>query len=187
MKRVMMLIFVVVMMGLWGGCRIENVDNSQRKETDRLMTEANSKVGMPNINNFYEKKLVKWIYELRDDSDLICYVYQINEITGKYIYLNKCIGYGIPYAIQYSNPEKVVQGDHELGYDFTGVNNIMKKAQAEPNGLFTGGLSTSATWVIMINPETGEPKPVYCEQKITIYPFKARRELCDPKSLPEDY
>lgn len=74
----------------------------------------------------------------------------------------KCIGYGIPYSAQYSNPEKEV---YEGGYD-SGFGSL---PQPEPNGLFMPE-SSSATWLIMLDKE-GNPRPVYVEPLIIVSPF----------------
>ena len=79
-------------------------------------------------------------------------------------YLGECIGYGIPYSTQFSNPEK---RDWSNNYGYHSM------PQAEPNGLFKPeGLS--ATWLIMVDPETGDPRPVYVEPEIIVSPFKLK-------------
>jgi len=42
--------------------------------------------------------------------------------------------------------------------------------QADPNGLFMP-TSSSATWLMMIDPETNKPRPVYIEPEIVVSPF----------------
>lgn len=132
-------------------------DKAVREKTEKAMIEANHKVGYPAVTNFQEKKLMKMIYELRDREDLVCYAYLVNEYTGKVgQFLGKSIGYGLPYSTQFSNPEKRVSG-----YNI---------AQPEPNGLFMPeGLA--ATWLLLIDPETGDPRPVYVEPSIIVSPF----------------
>ena len=45
-----------------------------------------------------------------------------------------------------------------------------KTLKPEPNGLFMPeGLS--ATWLLMIDPKTNEPRPVYVEPQIIVSPF----------------
>lgn len=141
-------------------------DAELQKKTEQSMKEANRQVGMPAIVNFQEKKLMKQIYELRDQENLICHAYLVNEMTGKVgQYLGKCIGYGLPYSTQFSNPDKIVQMD--LGKHY-GEGTI---PQSEPNGLFMPeGLS--ATWLLLIDPKTNDPRPVYIEPSIIVSPFK---------------
>ena len=186
MKKILSLVIIMGLIMIFVGCAAETVDNSQTKITEQIMQESNNRIGMPDINNFYEKSLLKDLYELRDDSELICYAYTRSEMSGKYIYEGMCIGYGLPYAVQYSNPQKVVQGDHELGYDMAGrINYPMLKPQAEPNGLFQPD-ALSATWLIMIN-EDGEREPAYYEPTIVVRQSKIRKELCEEWSFTEDY
>jgi hypothetical protein len=141
-------------------------DEIQQQQTEKAMSEANRQVGMPAIVNYQEKKFVKWIYELCDQEDLVCHAYLFNSIDGKVgQYLGQCIGYGIPYSTQFSNPEKRIKASTSTsGWNY----NI---PQPEPNGLFKPeGLS--ATWLIMIDPETKQPRPVYVEPEIIVSPFK---------------
>jgi hypothetical protein len=117
---------------------------------------------MPAIKNFQERKLMKMIFELRDREDLVCHAYMVN-LNGELIYLGKCIGFGLPYSVQYTNPEKVARfssAAHAYG----------TLPQPDPNGLFMPeGLS--ATWLMMVDEKTGEPHPVYIEPQIIVSTF----------------
>ena len=139
-------------------------------KTEQQMNEANHQVGYPAIKNFQEKKLMKLIYELRDQEDLICYAYLYNRNTGRVgQFLGKTIGYGIPYSTQYSNPQKPFKVTGRFGQ--YADDQAVTIGQPEPNGLFMpDGLS--ATWLIMLDPETNEPHPVYVEPEIIVSPFK---------------
>lgn len=143
-------------------------DNELQKKTEIAAAEANRQVGMPAIVNYQEKKNLKWIYELCDQEEMICYAYLFNSLKGEIgQYLGKCIGYGIPYSTQFSNPNKNLD---DGGYN--GMANTLMP-QAEPNQLFKPeGLS--ATWLIMIDPTTKKPRPVYVEPEIIVSPFKLK-------------
>ena len=154
MKRIIILLLLFVFMF---GCIDEDADDIQRNQTKEMLAEANREIGMPNIINFQQRKLMKMIYELCDREDLICYAYLFSEYTGKLIFVGKCIGFGIPFSAQYTNPER---------YEYNGTT----LPQADPNGLFMPN-SSSATWLIMIDPETNEPRPVYFEPVIVVSPF----------------
>lgn len=158
---------------LFFGCVEEssNADTIQAKQTATAMAEAQRQVGMPNVVNFQQRKLMKMIYELCDKEDLICYAYVKSDYQGKLVFIGKCIGFGIPFSAQFTNPEKVVEGDKQLGYDIAGyVNYPMMLPQADPNGLFMP-TSSSATWLMMIDPKTNKPRPVYLEPEIVVSPF----------------
>ena len=134
------------------------------------MAEANAQIGMPAIKNFQERKLAKMIFELRDQEKLVTYAYIVNHMTGELVFIGKCIGFGLPYSVQYTNPQKVVEADHQLGHDLAGINWPIVVPQADPNGLFMPeGLS--ATWLMMIDPKTGDARPVYVEPEIVVSPF----------------
>ena len=149
-----------------------NSDLEVQQKTELAMQEANRQTGMPAITNYQEKRNLKWIYELCDQENLICHAYFFNELKGEVgQYLGECIGYGIPYSTQYSNPEKVSNFRGDYGQYATDA--VYTIAQPEPNGLFKPeGLS--ATWLIMVDPNTKEPRPVYIEPQIIVSPFKLK-------------
>lgn len=68
-------------------------------------------------------------------------------------------GYPLPYGVQLTSPEAYAVGGSPSPLP-----------QAEPNGLFTNGITTEATWVFCIS-ETGKITPVYVETKVTVYPY----------------
>lgn len=157
----------LILVAAFALCSCEEFEADSNKEASRkqeqIMREVNAEVGMPAITNFQEKKIAKMIFELRDREDLICYAYIVNHMTGKLVFVGKCMGYGLPYSTQYTNPMKTVEGHWKE--QFATI------PQADPNGLFMPeGLS--ATWLMMIDPDTNEPRPVYLEPEIVVSPFK---------------
>ena len=144
-----------------------STDSKVSQQVEKAMSEAYKAVGLPNIKNWKELRDAKMIYELRDQEDFICYAYIVN-MMGEYKFLGKCVGYGLPYSVQFSNPEKVVDLGELIGRESTW--NPDTVPQPEPNGLFMPeGLS--ATWVMLVDPKTGEPRPVYVEPSILVSPF----------------
>ena len=87
---------------------VKSSDRELARQQEQVMKEANRELGMPAIINYQERKLAKMIFELRDREDLICYAYIVNHMSGKLVYIGKCIGYGLPYSVQYTNPIKTV-------------------------------------------------------------------------------
>lgn len=153
------------------GCTVttKSADRTTQEATEKQMKEINAQVGMPAIKNFQEKKLAKQIFELRDRSDLVTYVYLHNKMSGKLVFIGKAIGFGLPYSVQYTNPERI-----PMGLETPSTGNITVP-QADPNGLFMpDGLS--ATWVMLLD-EEGEPHPVYIEQEILVSPFELNINL----------
>jgi hypothetical protein len=155
------------------GTKKESSDLQQSRQTRTLLNEANRQVGLPNIHNFQERKLMKLIFELRDKENVITYAYLKSDYTGKLVFIGKCIGYGIPVSAQFTNPQRVVDFEEEGGvkpkYQDTGEVQVIP--QADPNGLFMP-TSSSATWLMMINPKTNKPRPVYIEPEIIVSPFE---------------
>ena len=162
MKKVVFGVVTLMLLLSMGSCW-NHKDNSNEvlaQKQEDLMQEANRQVGMPAIKNFQERKLMKMIMELRDQENLVCYAYLKSDYSGKMIFLGKCIGYGLPYSVQYTNPEVKQYGFHDES----------PLPQADPNGLFMPqGLS--ATWIMLIDPKTNEPHPAYFEPEVVVTSF----------------
>lgn len=174
MKKLVFVLGVVAsMMLLSCGNYQASSDQKLSAQQEQLMNEANAQIGMPAIKNFQERKLMKMILELRDQENLICYAYIVPELTGKPMFIGKCIGYGLPYATQYTNPEKVIVSPYrheEDKMDWYAGTQPSTIPQADPNGLFMPS-SAEGTWVMLIDPTTNEPHPVYIEPRVIISPF----------------
>lgn len=169
MKKQLLLIatafmFMAILTSEKGCDSPKDADQTDRYQQEKLLQEGSSEVGMPAIHNFQEKKMVKMLYELRDNPNLVNYAYLFSEVTGKYVYFGKCVGYGIPYSTEFSNPQKTIEG--ATTGEFTTI------GQAEPNGLFMPS-SSDGTWLMMLNPDkNNEPTPVYVEPKVIVSPFR---------------
>ena len=168
---------LVAVAGCGGSPVKTNADAAQREATKAAMNEAQRQVGMPAIKNFQERKLAKMIFELRDQEDYVCHAYLVNQMTGEVgQYLGKCLGYGLPYSVQFTNPEKLVYGHRELS-ERSNFNNTAESIrtipQADPNGLFMpSGLS--ATWIMLYDEAAEEFRPVYVEPQILVSPFRLK-------------
>jgi hypothetical protein len=152
-------------------------DQKQASQTARMMNEAQRQVGMPGIVNFQQRKLMKMIYELSDKENLITYAYIKSDYLGKLFFIGKCIGYGVPFSAQYTNPMRIWDLERDGGgIQKTGdTGEIQVIPQPDPNGLFMP-TSSSATWLMMIDPKTGKPRPVYIEPEIVVSPFPLHDE-----------
>jgi hypothetical protein len=143
-----------------------SADRLQREQQEQLSLQGAMSVGMPAIVNFAEKRMFKDILELRDQEGLTTYTYLYNEMTGKLIYFGETIGYGIPYATQFTSPEKDI-------YSTTSSSVHFSMPQADPNGLFSPA-SAEGTWILMKDPNGKDVKPVYVEPRIIVSPFKLK-------------
>jgi len=158
--RILLVAFLSIGLFVFVGCE-ETADQKQSEQTETMMTEANNQIGMPNIANWQQKKLMKLIYELSDKENILTYAYIKSDYHGKLIFIGKCVGYGIPFSAQFSNPET---------YKRVRSTTWEKMPQPEPNGLFMP-TSSSATWLMMVDPKTNKPRPVYIEPEIVVSPF----------------
>jgi len=162
-----LLLSTLLISGCYIGSDDYDSDRIQQKQTERLMSEVQRQIGLPNIRNFQQKKIMKMIYEETDKENLICYAYIVAKYSGKLIFLGKCVGYGVPFSAQYTNPVKVKRYSISVTSQKTQVITV---PQADPNGLFMPTTS-SATWLMLIDPKSGKPRPVYIEPEIIVSPF----------------
>lgn len=156
MKRFIIGLTALTILPVLTGC-IKSSDSIQSAAQERLLLEGTAQTGMPAIKNFRERKLLKMILELRDQENLNTYTYTFSEVSGEKKFFCNSVGYGIPYATQYTNPER---------YDYNGAT----LPQADPTGLFSPS-SADATWVMCKSSE-GKITPVYVEPKIIVTTYK---------------
>lgn len=161
-----MLVIAITTMSSTGCDVSHNTDDQQAEQQEKLMREGNAQLGMPNIVNFQERKMMKMILELRDQANLVCYCYTVSEHTGQKVFLCKCIGFGLPYATQYTNPQRVEQSYSQ---------SFGTLPQADPNGLFMPQ-SAEGTWIMAIDPSTNEPKVMYVESRVLISQFPLNKQ-----------
>jgi hypothetical protein len=136
----------------------EDSDSVQRDQQEKILAEGTAQAGMPAIKNFRERKLLKDIFELRDQDGLATYTYLFSDYSGRLALLCHSVGYGIPYSTQYTNPQKNYNGHIAL-------------PQADPNGLFSPA-SADGTWVMCLDPHGKDgTKPVFVEPRIVVSPF----------------
>ena len=126
------------------------------------LQQASSQVGMPGITNFTEMKLVRKLYELRDQN-ITTYSY-VPDMQGHLHFICPSFGFGLPYGVQFSNPQ--------VPYNRGGAQYGFALPQAEPNGLFMPD-TAEGTWVICQDPnKKGDIAPIYVEPRVIVSPFK---------------
>lgn len=152
-------------------------DKIQQDQQERLLKEGSAETGMPAIKNFRERKLLKEILEMRDQSALNTWTYTYAENTGKRLFLCNSIGYGLPYATQYTNPEKLTHWSTGGSYGSTTL------PQADPNGLFSPA-SAEGTWIMCKDPKGPDVRPVYVEPRVIVSPFPLDDSEAVTVSLP---
>jgi hypothetical protein len=142
-------------------CDRSSSDDIQRRAQEKILAEGTAQTGMPAIKNFRERRLLKDILELRDQSGVATYTYLFSEQTGRLLFFCDSVGYGLPYATQYTNPQKVAWDGH----------GSVTMPQADPNGLFSPA-DAEGTWVMCADPSSGQARPVYVEPRVVVSPFK---------------
>jgi len=156
------LIIAAISLIIFGGMdKAPTSDESMAAKQEQLQREAEAQSGIPAVKNFLEKKQMKTIIEARDQANIANYAYLFAENTGKLIYIGRCIGYGLPYATQYTNPEKIGYASSQVG--------VVTLPQADPNGLFMP-ISADGTWLMLVD-KTGTPRVTYFEPKVIVSSF----------------
>lgn len=176
MKRILFAIMFVLSLLALTACTNPTSDEVQQSQQEQLLQQSNQQTGMPDVHNFFERKMMKSILEKRDKPDLTTYVYT-ESLDGHYIYIGRAIGYGLPYSTQYTNPQKI-ERQSQGGYAIL--------PQADPNGLFSPA-SSEATWILYVDETTNESKIMYMEPRTVIRETKLPRRLCAEWSLPSNY
>jgi hypothetical protein len=137
------------------GCTYEESSTHlEQKKQEELSLQGVQSVGLPAIVNFAEKRMMKDIMELRDKN--VATTTYIVDMNGKMHKICNSVGYGLPYATQYTSPQKV-----EHGYTLP---------QADPNGLYNPA-SADGTWVLCVDAKTGKPSPVFIEPRVIVSPI----------------
>lgn len=162
MKKLLLSIVLATTTAQAGWFEPPTSDASQAKQQERILKEGTAQVGMPAIKNFRERKLLKDIYELRDQTGLSTYAYMVATQTGQLVFLCDSVGYPINDATGFTNPEKVAQDNTQ---------SFGTMPQAEPNGLFTPDNSNDH-WVMCLNKATNKAVPVFVGTPIIVSPFK---------------
>lgn len=163
----MKLLLTVILLSTLIGCEpnAPSTDSKQAAATEKMVSEANRRIGQPNITNFTERRFAKMLLELRD-KEVTTYSYYL-DMNGKKHFLCQSIGFGIPASVQYVNPQVFKKVDLGSHYGEAAL------PQAEPNGMFMPD-SLSATYVMCINPKTKKIAPVYFEPQLIVSPFELK-------------
>ena len=159
MRYLISLIISTLLAACGGGA---SSDQEQAAQQEQILAEGTAQTGMPAIKNFRERKLLKDILELRDQDGITTYTYIVAEQTGKFIFVCDSIGYGLPAATQYTNPQKI-EDRNASGFAIL--------SQADPNGLFSPA-AAEGTWVMCADPVAKKAVPVYLEPRVIVSPFK---------------
>jgi hypothetical protein len=168
-RNLLIILILILCVGCDGGTPTS--DQTQQAQQEAMSQQSNQQIGMPGITNFTEKKIMRRLYEMRDQN-VATYTY-IVDMNGKLHHVCDSMGYGLPYATQYSNPEKI-------SYYNSGTFSL---PQSEPNGLFMPA-AAEGTWVICASTK-GEFTPMYLEPRVIVSPFRLAAEGGD-YALPDN-
>lgn len=157
----MKMLFITLAVLFITACEIkvkEKSTDAERRKQEELNSQAVKQVGLPSIINFQEKRTYKMILELRDKE--IKTVTYIVDMNGQLHKICDSIGYGIPYATQFTNPQR---------YAYQGAT----LPQADPNGLYSPS-SADGTWVLCFDSASKKISPVLIEPRIIVSSFNLK-------------
>lgn len=151
-------------------------DQKQAAAQEAITQNLSDMVGMPNIKNGRERRMMKEILEARDNASFATYTYVYSENTGKFTFICHSVGFPIPYATQFTSPSKEVWHSN---------NTYTVVPQSDPNGMFMPA-GADATFVMCQHPKTGKLVPVYSEPKFFTPPFELDDSIVinKPKDVP---
>ena len=156
MKRILALVAVATLLT---ACDQQPTSTQiERKKQEEMNMQAVTQVGMPAIVNYAEKRMMKDIMELRDQN--VATITYLVDMNGRLHKVCNSVGYGLPYATQYTNPQQRV----------TGQTGTVTLPQADPNGLYSPA-SADGTWILCVDAKTGKAKPVFIEPRIIVSPI----------------
>ena len=163
-----LIILVACFFCMGESCDTSTGERAKVKQQQALTQQSDAQVGMPGVTNFTEKKVMRRLYELRDQN-IATFTYAM-DLQGRLWHVCDSIGYGLPYGTQFTNPERPAFAfeTHESG-------NITLP-QPEPNGLYMPS-TAEGTWVLCVDEsKKGEFQPVYSEPRVVVSPFRLRAE-----------
>lgn len=144
-------------------------DGAASKQLENLQKQGQRVAGMPNIVNFFERQMVKMLYELRDNPEFMTTTYIVT-MNGTLVKICDSVGFGINASIQIANPEKAVDLEKAAGVSWSNHRGLGTIPQMEPNALFMPeGLA--ATYVMCVDEKADSLKPVYLEPEIIVSPI----------------
>ena len=156
MKRILALVAVATLLT---ACDQQPTSTQiERKKQEEMNMQAVTQVGMPAIVNYAKKRMMKDIMELRDQN--VATITYLVDMNGRLHKVCNSVGYGLPYATQYTNPQQRV----------TGQTGTVTLPQADPNGLYSPA-SADGTWILCVDAKTGKAKPVFMEPRIIVSPI----------------
>ena len=173
-KSLFIFLTLFALLTLVGCSPAPSSSDKMRDQQEKTLQDAVNAVGTPSIKNHREMRLVKDLYELRDQNGLVTFTYVKSEIDNKICFYGETVGFGIPYATQYSAPESMQRYFLEsTGNGDERHYGAEKLPQSEPNGLYTPS-SAEGTWVMLKNPEGNDVKPEYIESRIIVSQYKRK-------------
>lgn len=126
----------------------EEIQNNNQEIVNKRAVQS---VGMPSILHFAEKRLLKDIYEMRDNS--ISTLTYTKDINGHAHLFCHSLGFPLPYSTQYTNPMQ--EGDRIS----------VAIPQSDPNGLYSPA-SAEGTWIMCLSKNKHKAHPAYVEDRV---------------------
>jgi hypothetical protein len=169
MKKLTMFLMLALVSFCLFGCEDPqptrpSAEKIQQRQQAAVEQSLNDKIGFPAVINGTERMILKQGIEMRDQMKLHTYTYTFAQGTGKFTFIGDSLGFPVSAATQFTSPSKVVRfwaGGQQTGHWDSHV-----VPQADPNGNYSPA-SSEGSFIMMINPKTGEPGIEYYEERLS--------------------
>lgn len=164
MKRLFLLTGAILALG---ACRADlpqppTADQRAAQQQEDIAKRAQDEVGIYQPTHFTRKRLANRIGQMLDDPNLATVSYA-QSLDGRLHCIGHTIGFPLPGATQTTSPSKWDNPpDHYASWQSQLV------PQAEPDQLFSPA-SEDATWILLVNPKTGQANPAYFEGHVQAF------------------
>ena len=136
-------------------------DQKATAQQEYLARRAMDEVGIYQPTHFTRKRLANRIGQLLDDPTLATIAYA-QGIDGRLRCIGRTIGFPLPGATQTTSPARLETGGYYTSRWAVAM------PQAEPDQLFSPA-TEDATWLLLVNPKTGQASPAYFEGKVQTF------------------
>lgn len=139
-----------------------SADQKAAVQQEDIAKRAQDEVGIYTPTHFTRKRLANRIGQMLDDPTLATVSYA-QGLDGRLRCIGPSMGFPLPAATQTTSPTK--WGDppnYYQGYQSVQV------PQSEPDQLFSPS-SEDATWILLVNPKTGQASPAYFEGHVQAF------------------
>lgn len=172
MRRFMIAAGAATLLGLTACVQpVTSSDQQAAAQQEDLSKRAQAEVGIYQPTHFTRKRLANRIGQMLDDPNLATISYA-QGLDGKLRCIGQTIGFPMPSATQTTSPQRwepppyFDQAGNAFSYNQYREGELAP--QPEPDQLYYP-TSADATWILLVNPKTGNSAPAYFEGHVETF------------------